>query len=155
KVRFSLEGNEITSNSIRGEEDGFNTKVRGLQKLKAAGGKDLGFAMVIQDENAAQLSYVYEKARSLGVELSTSTLHNAWQFHKNDNYFYDRVKVARAVEKLIIAMLKTNNLKNWFRAYLNLGLIKKILGQDRLIKCTAGSDFMFIDPWADVWACNV
>ena len=111
--------------------------------------------MVIQDENADQLVKVYELARSEGVELSTSTLHNAWQFYKNDNYFYDRTKVAREVEGLITAMLRTAKPKNWFRAYLNLGLIEKILGHDRLIPCTAGRDFAFIDPWSDVWACNV
>ncbi len=42
-----------------------------------------------------------------------------------------------------------------FGAYLNLGLIEKILGHDRLIPCSAGKDFAFIDPWSDVWACNV
>lgn len=155
KVRFSLEGDELTNNRIRGESDGFKTKLNGLLNLKEAGGRDLGFAIVIQDENAHHLVQVYERAKSMGVELATSTLHNAWQFHKNNNYFYDRVKVAREVEKLITGMLKTNSVKNWFRAYLNLGLIKKILGQDRLIRCTAGTDFMFIDPWSDVWACNV
>src|ERR1700730_12265241 len=91
----------------------------------------------------------------MGFELATSTLHNAWQFYKNDNYFYERVAVARQVEGLINAMIKSNKPKNWFRAYLNLGLIKKILGQPRLIRCTAGTDFAFIDPWSDVWACNV
>jgi len=155
KVRFSLDGNKQTSNVIRGEDDGFKKKVQGLQMLKEAGGTDLGFAITIQDENIEDLVWLYEFTRNAGVELSTSTLHNAWQFHKNDNYFYDRVNVARQVEGLITAMLKTNTIKNWFRAYLNLGLIKKILGQDRLIKCTAGSDFIFIDPWSDVWACNV
>lgn len=155
KIRFSVEGDELTNNKARGEVDGFNKKVQGLHMLKLAGGTDLGFATVIQDENADQLVWLYDMARSMGVELSTSALHNAWQFHKNDNYFYDQVQVAKEVEKLITAMLKTNNVKNWFRAYLNLGLIKKILGQDRLIKCTAGTDFIFIDPWSDVWACNV
>lgn len=155
KIRFSLEGDESTNNAIRGEKDGYATKLAGLRLLQEAGGTDLGFAFVIQDENVDQLLRVYEMARSLGVELATSTLHNAWQFYKNDNYFYDRLGVAKKVEGLIIAMLKTNNIKNWFRAYLNLGLIEKILGHDRLIPCTAGSDFAFIDPWSDVWACNV
>jgi hypothetical protein len=123
--------------------------------LREAGGKDLGFAFVIQDENVAQLVDIYEFARSSGFELATSTLHNAWQFYKNDNYFYDRTKVAREVEGLVSAMLRSSKPKNWFRAYLNLGLIEKILGHDRLIPCTAGSDFAFIDPWCDVWACNV
>lgn len=155
KVRFSLEGDEITNNAIRGEKDGYATKIEGLRRLQEAGGTDLGFAFVIQDENISQLVKTYELAQSMGFELATSTLHNAWQFYKNDNYFYDRLKVARQVEGLIIAMLRTNKVKNWFRAYLNLGLIEKILGHDRLIKCTAGTDFAFIDPWSDVWACNV
>jgi MoaA/NifB/PqqE/SkfB family radical SAM enzyme len=155
KVRFSLEGDEITNNTIRGEEDGYAIKIAGLKQLQEAGGTDLGFAFVIQDENVSQLVKLYEMAQSMGFELATSTLHNAWQFYKNDNYFYDRLAVAKQVEGLITAMLKTSSVKNWFRAYLNLGLIEKILGHDRLIKCTAGTDFAFIDPWSDVWACNV
>lgn len=155
KVRFSLEGDESTSNRIRGEKDGHSTKVAGLRKLKEAGGTDLGFAFVIQDENVGQLLNVYEFARSQGFELATTTLHNAWQFYKNDNHFYDRTKVAKPIENLITELLKSRNVKNWFRAYLNLGLIEKVLGHERLIPCTAGSDFAFIDPWSDVWACNV
>jgi Fe-coproporphyrin III synthase len=155
KVRFSLEGDEATSNAIRGEKDGYATKMAGMRALQEAGGEDLGFAFVIQDENVDQLVRVYEMARSMGVELSTSTLHNAWQFYKNDNYFYDRVKVARKVEGLVTSQLSSGKPKNWFRAYLNLGLIEKILGHPRLIHCTAGTDFAFIDPWSDVWSCNV
>lgn len=155
KIRFSLEGDELTSNTIRGEKNGYRTKIEGLKKLQEVGGKDLGFALVIQDENVDQLVNVYEMAQAMGIELATSTLHNAWQFYKNDNYFYDRKRVAKTVEQLITAMLKTHKVKNWFRAYLNLGLIEKILGHDRLIPCTAGTDFAFIDPWSDVWACNV
>lgn len=155
KVRFSLEGNEITSNQIRGEKNGYQKKIEGLRLLQEAGGTDLGFAMVIQDENIGQLVEVYEKTQQMGVEFATSTLHNAWQFYKNDNYFYDRKSVAKQTEDLITLMLKTNNVKNWFRAYLNLGLIEKILGHPRLIPCTAGTDFAFIDPWSEVWACNV
>jgi len=155
KVRFSLEGDQETSDRIRGEKDGYNTKIAGLRMLREAGGTDLGFAMVIQDENVDQLVNVYEFARKEGFELATSTLHNAWQFYKNDNYFYDRKAVARKVEGLISALLRSPKPKNWFRAYLNLGLIEKILGHDRLIPCSAGRDFAFIDPWSDVWACNV
>ncbi|NOX91318.1 MAG: radical SAM protein [Gammaproteobacteria bacterium] len=155
KVRFSLEGDEAMNNRIRGEKNGFAIKTEGLRKLKEAGGTDLGFALVIQDENVEQLVDIYEFAQKEGFELATSTLHNAWQFYKNDNYFYNRTQVAKQVEGLVVSMLKTNNVKNWFRAYLNLGLIEKILGHDRLIKCTAGSDFAFVDPWSDVWACNV
>lgn len=155
KVRFSLEGFEKTNNAIRGEDDGFNTKVAGLRRLKELGGTDLGFATVIQDDNVDELVALYRFASEQGFELSTSALHNAFQFHKSDNIPYNRLRLARQVEQLIAEMLRTNDVKTWFRAYLNLGLIRKILGQDRLIPCTAATDFMFIDPWSDVYACNV
>lgn len=155
KIRFSLEGFEETNNRLRGEENGFQTKVNGLKRLKELGGCDLGFAITIQDDNARDLAGIYRMTQEMGVELATSALHNGFQFHKNDNYPYDRVSVAREIEKLIVEMLKTNSVKNWFRAYLNLGLIEKNLGQDRLIPCTAGTDFVFVDPWSDVYACNV
>lgn len=155
KVRFSLEGFEETNNKIRGEEDGFRKKVEGLKFLQEAGGTDLGFGAVIQDDNVDELADLYRFAMDQKFEFATSALHNAFQFHKGDNYPYDRNYVARKVENIITEMLKTNNIKNWFRAYLNLGLIEKILGHDRLIRCTAGEDFVFIDPWSDVYLCNV
>ena len=155
KIRFSLEGSEATNNRIRGEDDGFDKKVKGLMRLKELGGKDLGFGAVIQDDNAGELVELYGLTKKLGVEFATSALHNAFQFHKNDNIPYNRVRVAKEVEKLVVEMLKTYSVKNWFRAYLNLGLIAKILGQGRLMPCTAATDFIFIDPWSDVYACNV
>lgn len=155
KIRFSLEGFELTNNRIRGEKDGFNTKVNGLLRLQELGGTDLGFAITIQDDNVQDLVGLFEFAEKHHFELATSTLHNGFQFHKSDNLPYDRSRVARQIEGLITGQLRTNSIKNWFRAYLNLGLISKILGHDRLLPCTAATDFMFIDPWSDVFACNV
>jgi MoaA/NifB/PqqE/SkfB family radical SAM enzyme len=155
KIRFSLEGNERTNNTIRGEKNGYRTKVDGLARLKALGGTDLGFAAVIQDDNVADLVELFRFAEKNGYELSTSTLHNGFQFHKNDNVPYNRVRIAPHIEELIIEQLKTNNIKNWFRAYINLGLLAKVLGGKRLLPCKHGYESVFIDPWGDVFACNV
>lgn len=155
KIRISVEGFEATNDRIRGERDGFKRKTETMERLLAAGGADLGFATTFQDENIEEVVDVYRMARDLDVEFATSALHNAFQFHKNDNYIYDRRRVAKRVEGLITEMLKSWSVKNMFRAYMNLGLIAKILGQDRLHACTQGTDSVFIDPWGDVWACNV
>ncbi len=155
KIRFSLEGFGETNNRLRGEDGGFEKKVAGLKRLKELGSCDLGFSTVIQDDNAGELSGLFELTQSMSVELATAALHNAFQFHKSDNFPYDRLRVARSIEDLIVSMLKTNSVKSWFRAYLNLGLIRKVLGHERLIPCTAATNFLFIDPWADVYACNV
>ena len=137
KIRISVEGFEATNDSIRGEEDGFARKIATMRELINAGGCDLGFATTFQDENVSEIVGLYTMSRDMGVEFATSALHNAFQFHKNDNYQYDRVRVARHVEDLISEMLKSWDIKTLFRAYLNLGLIATVLGHDRLIPCTA------------------
>lgn len=155
KVRFSLEGFETTNNLIRGEKNGFQTKVNGLLRLKEMGGTDLGFATTIQDDNVKDLVDLFRFAQKNKLELATSTIHNGFQFHKNDNNPYDRLFTANYIEQLITEQLRTNNVKNWFRAYLNLGLLAKVLGNKRLLPCISGSGSAFIDPWGDVFACNV
>jgi MoaA/NifB/PqqE/SkfB family radical SAM enzyme len=155
KIRISVEGFEATNDRIRGERNGFRRKVDTMNRLIAAGGTDLGFATTFQDENVDDIVDLYQFAQGLNVEFATSALHNAFQFHKNDNYIYDRLRVAKRVEGLITEMMKSSSVKNWFRAYLNLGLIAKILGHDRLHPCTQGTDSVFLDPWGDVYACNV
>ncbi|HOO20281.1 MAG TPA: radical SAM/SPASM domain-containing protein [Kiritimatiellia bacterium] len=155
KIRISLEGIGERNNAIRGEKNGFERKRDTMKRLKAAGGCDLGFATTFQDDNCDQLLDLYRLCNSFGGEMATSALHNGYQFHKTDNEPYNRVRIARAVQPLIVEMLRSRRPKNWFRAYLNLGLMKKILGQPRLIPCTAGRDFAFVDPWGRVYACNV
>ncbi len=155
KIRISLEGIDAKNDAIRGEKNGFARKMETMKRLVAAGGRDLGFATTFQDDNVDQLLDLYKLCGSFGGEMATSALHNGFQFHKIDNEPYNRVRTARAVQPLIYEMLLSRRPKNWFRAYLNLGLMKKILGQRRMLPCTAGSDFMFVDPWGRVYACNV
>jgi len=155
KIRISLDGIRKNNDIIRGEVDGYEKKINTMKLLINSGGKDLGFAITFQDENAHDIIGVLNLAEKYKVELATSSIHNAFQFHKNDNYLYDRIETARNVEKLIFRMLKSWNVKNWFRAYLNQGLFKKILGYPRIHVCTQGTDSVFIDPWGDVYACNV
>ena len=154
-IRLSLEGIGAKNDAIRGEKDGFERKLATMRRLVAAGGRDLGFATTFQDDNADQLLELYRLCCDFGGEMATSALHNGFQFHKIDNEPTNRIRTARAVQSLIVELLKSRRPKNWFRAYLNLGLMKKILGQPRLIPCTAGRNFAFVDPWGRVYACNV
>jgi Fe-coproporphyrin III synthase len=155
KIRLSLEGFEETNNLIRGENNGYQIKMDGLLRLQELGGTDLGIATTIQDDNADELVGLFRFTEKHGFELATSTLHNGFQFHKNDNVPYNRILIAQQIEKLITEQLRTNKIKNWFRAYLDLGLIAKVLGNKRLLPCETGRVSAFIDPWGRVYACNV
>lgn len=56
--------------------------------------------------------------------------------------------------ELINELLKTNRIKNWFRAYFNYGLINYINGKPRLLGCGAGNDMFFLDPFGEIRPCN-
>ena len=44
--------------------------------------------------------------------------------------------------------------KDWFRAFLNLGLLLHVTEGKRPLECRAGSDFFFVDPSGDLLACK-
>jgi hypothetical protein len=44
--------------------------------------------------------------------------------------------------------------KDWFRAYINMGILRYMEGKVRPIPCGAATDFFFLDPWGKVLACN-
>ena len=154
-IRISLDGFGAKNDSIRGEKNGFERKRLTLERLFAAGGRDLGFATVVQDDNADQLLDLHKLCSAFGGGFDLSTLHNGFQYHKIDNEFTNRVRAARALQPLVDAWLRTPRPPNWFRAWAAIGLAKKILGQPRRAPCLAGRDFLFLDPWGRVYACNV
>ncbi|MBU1908988.1 MAG: radical SAM protein [Verrucomicrobia bacterium] len=83
KIRISMEGGEAVNDAIRGEPGGFAKKKETMRRLMAAGGKDLGFATTIQDENADELVPMFRLCTDWGIELATSSLHNGFRFHKS------------------------------------------------------------------------
>jgi MoaA/NifB/PqqE/SkfB family radical SAM enzyme len=155
KVRVSIEGLPELNDEIRGIKNGFDHGLRTLLRLKDLGAKDIGFAIVISDRNAGDLVDFFHLAKYLGVEFATSTLHNAFQFWKGDNEIRDQEHVRQQIAQLVEELLKCRRPKMWFRGYLNSGLMQRACGNKRLLPCGAGTDFLFLDPWGDVYACNV
>jgi MoaA/NifB/PqqE/SkfB family radical SAM enzyme len=96
----------------------------------------------------------------MGVELASSTLHNSFYFHKHDNRIADTEGTAAEVRRFIEALLRSKRrplrarVKDWGRAYVNLGILRHVLGRPRALPCGAGRDLFFLDPWGKVLACN-
>ena len=155
RFRISLDGLGARNDSIRGERDGFARKMATLRRLVAAGAREPGFAVALQDDNADQLLELYRLCCDFGGDLAVAALHNGFRFHKIDNESANRLRLARAVQPLIVARLRSSRPRNWLRAWSELGLMKKILGQPRRMPCPAGRDFAYIDPWGRVYACPI
>ncbi len=159
-VRISVEGLPKLNDELRGIKNGFDHAFRTFLKLRDSGVEDIGFAIVISQHNIFDLLELYELTSGSGVEFSQSTMHNSFYFHKHDNKIENIDYVAPIMKKFILKLLKSKRkelkmkIKDWFRAYINMGLLRYMQGKDRPIPCNAGTDSFFVDPWGKVIACN-
>jgi len=154
-IRISFDGARPTHDLIRGVPGIHDKALATLRGLKSLGVRDLGIAVTISDQNAAELAPLYQFARREGVELASSILHNAYYFHKMDNAIADKVQVEAGIRELMAAYLASSSPKDWFRAYFTRGIIAQLHGLPRGLKCTMGSDSFFIDPYGTLRPCNV
>lgn len=153
--RISLEGLPAANDELRGIEDGFDHGLRTLLQLRRMGVKDIGFGITVSDRNAKDLMELYELAKGLDVEFATAAVHNGYYFHKDDNVITKKEEVSESFRELIRALFKTRRPKNWFRAYFNHGLINYVNGGKRLMPCEMGSDIFLLDPYGEIYPCNV
>jgi MoaA/NifB/PqqE/SkfB family radical SAM enzyme len=153
-IRISIEGLPAANDELRGIKNGFDHGLRTLINLMALGIKDVGFGITVSDRNAKDMIELYRLANAMGVDFATATVHNSYYFHKADNGVSDQEMVAGEFEKIAVELLKTNKPKNWFRAYFNMGLARKVRGQKRALPCEVGTDMFFVDPRGNVLPCN-
>jgi len=153
-VRISVEGLPETNDRVRGIKNGFDHAMRSYLRLRELGVKDLGFAVTIQDSNKDDLLDLYRMVESFDAEFAQAVPHNSYYFHKYDNEIEDVEGVQNAITALIEALLKSKHPKEWFRAYLNRGLLDHVAGHTRRLDCTGGTDIFFLDPFGEVYPCN-
>lgn len=159
-IRISVEGLPYLNDQLRGIKDGFDHALRTLLRLKDLGVKDIGFGIVISDKNMYDLMDLYRLCSGLEVEFAQATMHNSFYFHKHDNIIGNLDKLKEIMKEFITALLKSKRknlrmrVKDWFRAYINFGLLRYMLGLTRPIPCGAGTSSFFVDPWGNILACN-
>ncbi|MBI9046759.1 MAG: radical SAM protein [Anaerolineaceae bacterium] len=153
-VRVSIEGLSEKNDELRGRKGGFDRGLRTLLGLKRAGVKDIGFGITVSNHNSEDMLWLYELGKAMGLEFATAAFHNSYYFHKDDNRITNTDEVCGNFIKLANAQMRENNPKSWFRALFNLGLIRYIRLQKRMLPCEAGSMNFFIDPYGEVYPCN-
>lgn len=152
--RISLEGLSEKNDDMRGLKYSFKQGLLTLLELNRMGLKDIGIAVTVSDENADDLIELYLLSKKYKVEFASAVVHNSYYFHKYDNEIKNKNLVISQFEEIIKRQLKTWNIKSWYRAYFNRGLIEYILRKPRLLPCTAGTDMFFLDPWGEIRPCN-
>lgn len=153
-IRVSIEGLSVNNDKLRGRSSGFDRAIKLLTHLKEIGHKNIGFGMTVSNHNSSDLLPLYRLAKQLGFEFATATFHNSFYFHKNDNTITESESVIENFYQLAEEQLKESSPKSWFRALFNLGLIRYIHEQPRMLPCEAGLTNFFIYPYGEVYPCN-
>jgi MoaA/NifB/PqqE/SkfB family radical SAM enzyme len=161
-IRVSLEGLPEKNDKLRGTLNGFDHALRTMLELKKTKCKNIGFSIVISDQNVDDLIYLYDLCTYLGVELGNSVMHNSWYFHKTDNGIENQKKAVEMEYEFIKSLLSSkrkgfkNILKDYGRAYFNKSIYRRFKGETKNYRpqCGALNDFFFIDPWGNVSPCN-
>lgn len=153
-IRISIEGLPSANDELRGLKDGFDHGLRTLLELHRLGLKDIGFGITVSDRNVFDMLQLYELAKAMNLEFATAAVHNTYYFHKFDNKITKVEELNKEFDRLIIDMLKSRKIKNWFRAYFNYGLKNYVNGGKRLLPCRAGTNLFFVDPFGELRPCN-
>lgn len=152
--RISLEGLISANDELRGVKGCFEHALRSILELNKLGVKDIGFGITLSDRNILDLTELYQLSKMMKLEFATAAVHNSYYFHKHDNRITRHEDFDREFKKIIEDLLKSDRIKNWFRAYFNYGLLNYVHGRKRLLPCDMGRDVFFIDPFGEVMACN-
>jgi len=157
-VRISIDGIGETHDHVRGIPHSFSRALQGLQVLKEAGVKDLGIAMTILEENATEMTRVYQLAEELGVEFSLTIASDSPIFFGEGKSRLRPQSENGLVEQL--RLLITNEYcrwhpKRWFRAWFEAGLLRYALQGRRSLPCDAGRGFFYLDPYGNAYCCHM
>jgi radical SAM protein with 4Fe4S-binding SPASM domain len=152
--RVSIEGLSQKNDDLRGQPGGFDRGLRVLLGLKRMGVKDIGFGITVSNNNSPDMLWLYELSKNLDMQFATAAFHNSFYFQKDDNVITNIDEVSANFEELVNRLMKEKQLKSWFRALFNVGLINYIRGGKRMLPCEAGSENFFIDPRGEVLPCN-
>jgi len=155
-VRVSVDAVGALHDHARGVEGAYERAVETTRRLKALGVRDLGLAATSTESTAGQLAAVERLAGEMGVQFVASVTHSSpIYFGAQDGERPRSEAVVGELAAMMRRQLRSSRPSDWAKAYYTRGLAEYVRGKPRMLPCGAGVDHFFLDPWGDVYPCNV
>jgi len=117
-VNVSIDGLSSVHDTIRGIEGAFKKAWETLEGLKKLGLSDLGIAFTVSDENAHQLTELYDRSKEMGVNFALAVVHNSEHyFHTESNQVERFPEIASSLDRIMVDQLKSCSARKWGKAY--------------------------------------
>lgn len=154
-VALSLDGVGEMHDQVRGIPGGFERVLETLKGLKALGVKNLRFGFTMGDYNYEHLPKVYKLAGELGIEMTLAVVHSAENYFGKENELAAKDKLIEQLTWLIKQELRSFQPKRWLRAYFAYGMREYLRTGQRLLPDYSGELNWFIDPFGNIYPCDV
>jgi MoaA/NifB/PqqE/SkfB family radical SAM enzyme len=155
-VRVSVDAVGEAHDRIRGVPGGYERAMDSVHRLMRLGVGDLGLAATSSEKNPGELRRVKQVADDLGINFIASAAHSSRIFfgeHDEDRPRSD--EAVAEISEIMRQQLKSRNWRDWAKAYYMRGLIEYVRGRPRRLPCGAGVDHFYLDPFGDVYPCNI
>lgn len=155
-VRVSVDAVGPLHDSLRGVPGAFDKAMETVERLMAAGVADVGLAATSSGDNPGELLCVKALADEKGIAFVASAVHSSPIFFGSHGSERPRsTEAAEEIGEILRSELASRRPRDWAMAYYMRGLADYVLGRPRRLPCGAGRNFFFLDPWGDVYPCNI
>ncbi len=157
-IRISLDGFGDLHTKIRRLPQFFEKSMESLLFLKNLGIKDLGVSYTLMDQNKKDLLKLFNFCEENSFEFSLTVATDS-PIYFGTGKISLRPKVDKTLKSifqtLTLAQYKSNNPKNWVRAWFNQKLLNFIETNTRYLNCGAADDFFYMDSFGRIYVCHL
>lgn len=158
-IRFSLDGIGKKHQEMRCIEGAFDKVMFSLETAKILGVKDIGLSYTASNSNLDQLLAIYNLTKEKKVNFTICGVAHCSQiegYFGSDNKDIENVSLlGEQLNSLIKERLLTWSPNLIARAYYDYGILYRELHKKRLFYCGAGDALFYMDPYGNVFPCNV
>ena len=157
-IRVSLDGTKKIHDKIRNLPNYFEKAIKSLSLFRKIGIKDLGISFTLIDINKSYLLKMYSFCKKNNYDFSlTIATDSPIYFGKNKMLMRPKAnsRLNSIFLKLRNNLYRSTKIKNWIRAWFTYELFNYMQTSKRKLSCTAGSDFFYMDSYANIYTCNI
>lgn len=155
--RLSLDGWGKTHEKVRGIPNAFDKVMQSITILKNTGVHDIGITFTLMKINQQDLRTVYDYCRKQGLSFSLNVVHDSpIYFGTGKTQLQPKpVSVKKDFAYLFKRQMMSANPKDWGKAWFNRYSYEYMLHHRRPLPCGAGENFFYMDPFANIFMCQI
>ena len=155
--RLSLDGWGKTHEKVRGIPKAFEKVMESVAILKNCGVKDIGLTFTLMGLNQKELRTVYTYCRKEKLSFSLNVVHDSPIYYGNGKMHLQPkpASVKKDFEYLFTQQMKSANPKDWGKAWFNRYSYEYMVTHKRPMPCGAGENFFYMDPFANIFMCQI